>query len=75
MGAQLELQSNVHSLVLEDIEHLVQEIHCSSDATVAVKFYSEHFQHARRIIEEKPDILIITSHAGCNEAGTRMPYR
>lgn len=69
----MSLSSERPTLVLEEIEHLIDEVHCES-GTVQLKFISGHFERARATLESYSTFLIVTSHYGCNEEGSRAPY-
>ena len=73
MSARVSLSSEHPTLVLEEIEHLIEEVYCESGA-IQLKFASAHFKRARATLESHPTFLIVTSHYGCNEEGSRAPY-
>ena len=72
MGAQVSLSSGRPSLLLEEIDHLVSEVHCEADS-VQLKIEPHHFDTVRRALEARREFLIITSHYGCNDKGSRLP--
>ena len=74
IAAQVELEGNSHSLLLEELDHMLEEVYCGG-GRLDVTFSSQYFSHARQKIETYSDLLIITSHYGCNDAGSRLPYK
>ena len=73
MGAQVSLSSGRPSLLLEEIDHLVSEVHCEAES-VQLKFEAHHFDRIRQGLQAHPEFLIITSHYGCNDKGSRRPH-
>ena len=60
--------------MLEDIEHLVDGIHCRP-AFMDLHFGSkQHLETARRSLKHHTKFMVITSHLTCNDDGSRLPY-
>ena len=62
------------ALLLEDIEHHMEQIVCFP-SKIYLYFSSEGaLQHARQEFNSVRNFLVITSHEGCNEDGERDPH-
>ncbi|KAI9697209.1 MAG: hypothetical protein M1836_004773 [Candelina mexicana] len=73
-AAQMKVKSKYPTLALEDIEPHVDGIQCSK-STVTLSFGTDQrLEEAKAAWSGTSDFLVITSHAGCNEDGERMPY-
>lgn len=73
LGAHVSLTSAKPSLVLEEIEHLLSEIHCEDDY-LYLGIEPSSFVEVRRVFDSHSEVLVITSHETCNDRGSRLPY-
>jgi len=72
--ATTSVKYKLPALILEDIEMSVDEIRCS-DSMITVEFsHQQMLDDARETWDNLPELLIISSHPGCNENGERAPY-
>ena len=67
------LSSSTPTIVLEEIDHQLNEIHCENDL-MFLETQSLIFSEARQTFEMYPEILVITSHETCNDRGSRVAY-
>jgi hypothetical protein len=75
MGAQMYLGSDNPVLLLEEVDHLIQEIHCEP-SSIEVKFSStQALQMVRDAIDSTAELVIVTSHWSCNDRGSRLPFK
>ena len=73
-GAQVSLQSKLPTLLLEGIEHLLESVDCNG-RNMRVAFLSAAYDQAKGVIEEHGEFLVVTSHYGCNDEGSRLSNR
>ena len=73
-SAHVNLGSKLPVLVLEDIEHLVQSVHCDQESIEIVFNSRQHLMTAQDTLFSHPRFILITSHWSCNEDGSRLPF-
>ena len=73
LGATVSLSSSRPTIVLEEIDHHLHEIHCE-EGLMHLETEPLLFSEANRVFELHPEIVIITSHESCNDRGSRVPY-
>lgn len=69
------MASKLPAIVLEEIEHHLDDITCS-DSAVSLRFADVNSRtrlHGELSVDN--DFYIVTSHAGCNKEGERAVYR
>ena len=62
------------SLLLEDVEHMIKEIHCELDSMQLSFGSSAHMTMFRDALGAHEEFMIVTSHASCNDEHSRRPY-
>ena len=73
-AAHVRLASKLPTLLLEDNDHHLEQISCHG-STIELKFQDDAtLSAAWQEIQTHPEMLIITSHVGCNADGERKPY-
>ena len=73
-SAHVRLASKLPTLLLEDNDHHFEQISCHG-STIEFKFHNDAAVSAAwQEIQTHPEMLVITSHLGCNADGERKPY-
>ena len=72
-AAHVALSSWRPSLVLEEVDHLLDEVHCEEN-TFQMTVQQNFFDDICNALRSSPEILLVTSHESCNERGDRKPY-
>ena len=72
--ASVSFKSKLPSLLLEDIEHLVDRIQCKPESIELTFTSKEHMETARDAFASHPNLVIVTSHFGCNNDESRIPW-
>ena len=62
------------SLLLEDIEHMVDEVHCEAGSIELSLGSLAHIATLRDALSYHEEFIVVTSHASCNEEHSRVPY-
>ena len=73
MAARVSLSSKYPSLMLEELEDLVIDIHCADDR-VSISVIPARFFALCSTLDDYDEFLLITSHYGCNDKGSRLAY-
>ena len=74
LSATVSLKPKLPSLLVESLEHLLDEIYCEA-GFVRLAFKSDqHMEGARKAIGAHREFLLVTSHPGCNSEGSRLPW-
>ena len=73
-AATVRLKSTNSILVLEEIEHLLSSIECTS-STIQISTFESTNTHMLDQLHTLSGGSIITSHATCNNASTRQAYK
>ncbi|KAL9120588.1 MAG: hypothetical protein Q9187_002854 [Circinaria calcarea] len=72
--ATVSFKSKLPSLLLEDIEHLVDEIRCKPGSIQLTFVSKNHMETARNAFAAHSDLVVVTSHFGCNNEDSRIPW-
>ena len=73
-AAHVRLKSILPALLLEEHEGYLERIVCYG-STIALTFHdTSALSSAWAEFQQLPELLIITSHLGCNIDGERLPY-
>ena len=72
--ASVSFKSKLPTLLLEDIEHLVDGIQCKPGLIELTFTSKEHMETARGAFTVHPSLVIVTSHFGCNNEDSRIPW-
>ena len=73
-SANLELNANLPAILLEDFDWHFEDIVCKS-TTIELQFIdSATMSIAWEQMRHHPEMLMITSHFGCNADGERKPH-
>jgi hypothetical protein len=73
MAAHVSLASERPTLVLEQMDHLIEEIHCEQ-GSMHIKFKPIVYADVRYALEAYDEFLAISSHHSCNSHGSRLPH-
>ena len=77
--AHVRLRSRRPTLFLEEIEHMLDEVHCNvatgGQSSIVLKFRGPYTHSAWKALKGHHDFLLITSHHSCNQKGSRLPFR
>ena len=74
LSASVNFRMKLPSLLLEDIEHMVDEVHCEADSIELSFSSSDHMNIVRNALSLHREFIVITSHATCNDEHSRLPY-
>ena len=74
MSARVSLSSKTPTLILENADHLLEEMSCQEDS-ITLKVLPEVFEDAWKTFTSAAEILIVTAHSGCNNNGNRGLYK
>ena len=73
-AAHVRLASKLPTLLLEDNDHHLEQISCQG-SKIELNFHSDvAISAAWQEIQSHPEMLVITSHIGCNSDQERKPY-
>lgn len=61
------------TVVLEHVDHLISELTCTPSGISVVFGSTDSARHAKGSWD-MDEYVVITSHAGCNDDGQRVPY-
>ena len=74
LAASVSFKSKLPSLLLEDIEHLVDRIQCKPESIKLTFASKDHMETARTAFVAHTNLVIVTSHLGCNNEDSRIPW-
>ncbi|KAF2146959.1 uncharacterized protein K452DRAFT_304856 [Aplosporella prunicola CBS 121167] len=75
LGATVHVESHKPVLLLEEIEHLLNIVECSS-STISMAFLTDHASvPLEKAFEQLKGGFVVSSHYGCNVAGARNVFR
>ena len=74
LSASVNFQMKLPSLLLEDVEHMIDEVHCEADSIELSFSSSVNMATLRDALGLYREFMLITSHASCNEEHSRLPY-
>ena len=74
LSASVIFQMKLPSLLLEDVEHMIEGIHCESDSMELSFGSSAQMEMFRDALATYKEFMIVTSHASCNDEHSRLPY-
>lgn len=72
--ASVAFKSKSPTLLLENIEHLVDVIHCKPESIELTFATKDHMETARNAFAAHSNLVVITSHFGCNNEDSRIPW-
>ena len=75
LAASVRVQSNFPLLLLEESDPYIEEVICKDDTIVSEYHDTEALAMIWNELQQYPELLVITSHAGCNPAGERRPFQ
>lgn len=61
-------------MLLEDVEHFVDHVTCNSSMIELIINEDIPFDIVYSLFDDLGSGYIITSHAGCNDEGARVPF-
>ncbi|EAW11621.1 putative GPI anchored protein [Aspergillus clavatus NRRL 1] len=71
----LSVKSKWPILSLEELDHHLEDVTCS-ESHIEMFFASiEQFQSTQQELERTTELIVVTSHRGCNSDGERSAYR
>jgi hypothetical protein len=74
LAARLSAKSDLPILVLENLEHNIESIHCSA-SMMRISFTSpDLIETLKDEFAQVTDLILVTAHDGCNDVGERKPY-
>ena len=73
-AAHVQVDSKLPTFLLEEHDHHFEQVYCTS-STIGLDFYSASTLVAiSEQLRDHQEMLIITSHSSCNDAGSRSSY-
>ncbi|EWC47520.1 hypothetical protein DRE_00488 [Drechslerella stenobrocha 248] len=75
MAATVTIASKTPTFVLEDIDTILEEIHCKNGYIAMTFISAQQRGYFKEAISGYEGFELVTSHATCNEAGGRALYR
>ena len=60
--------------MVEDIEHLLEDVSCGHQSLKLAFDSEQSWAAASNSLKAFPELLLVTSHWGCNDHGSRLPY-
>ena len=61
-------------VLLEDLDVLLDAVHCSNERISLTFTNSEQAQHADSLWGAVPEFFVVTAHPGCNEFNQRQSF-
>ncbi|MCJ1313681.1 hypothetical protein MMC25_007360 [Agyrium rufum] len=75
LSAMFEMSSTHPVLLLEEIEHMLDEVHCEAETLELVYTDPSYLNNTLLVLPIETNFIVITSHWSCNDEHDRAPYR